>query len=164
MFWVRWERRSASFRFAANTANLSATLPSATNRSRAESIEGDAIAQLIDELPAIAVLGPYTEQGIEIRNAAELRVKESDRIAVLAENLRRMGAQVEERPDGLRVAGRSAGRLHGAEIEPHGDHRMAMAFAVAALGAEGETVIRDAECAAVSYPEFFSTLERLVER
>jgi 3-phosphoshikimate 1-carboxyvinyltransferase len=127
-------------------------------------IEGDAIAQLIDELPAIAVLGPYTEQGIEIRNAAELRVKESDRIAVLAENLRRMGAKVEERPDGLRVAGRSAGRLRGAEVEPHGDHRMAMAFAVAALGAEGETVIRDAECAAVSYPDFFPTLERLVER
>jgi 3-phosphoshikimate 1-carboxyvinyltransferase len=128
------------------------------------SIEGDAIAQLIDELPAITVLGPYTEKGIEIRNAAELRVKESDRIAVLAENLRRMGAQVEELPDGLRVAGRSAGRLHGAEIDPHGDHRMAMAFAVAALGAEGETVIRDADCAAVSYPEFFPTLERLVER
>jgi 3-phosphoshikimate 1-carboxyvinyltransferase len=127
-------------------------------------IEGDAIAQLIDELPAIAVLGPYTDQGIEIRNAAELRVKESDRIAALAENLRRMGAEVEERPDGLRVAGRSAGRLHGAEIEPHADHRMAMAFAVAALGAEGETVIRDAECAGVSFPEFFSTLERLVER
>ena len=128
------------------------------------SIEGDAIAKLIDELPAIAALAPYTEQGIEIRNAAELRVKESDRIAVLAENLRRMGAKVEELPDGLRVAGRSAGRLHGAEIEPHGDHRMAMAFAVAALGAEGETVIHGAECAAVSYPEFFTTLERLVER
>jgi 3-phosphoshikimate 1-carboxyvinyltransferase len=128
------------------------------------SIEGDTIAQLIDELPAIAVLGPYTEQGIEIRNAAELRVKESDRIAVLVENLRRMGAQVEERPDGLRVAGRLAGRLHGAEIDPQGDHRMAMAFAIAALGAEGDTVIKDAECAGVSYPEFFSTLERLVER
>jgi 3-phosphoshikimate 1-carboxyvinyltransferase len=127
-------------------------------------IEGDFIAQLIDELPALAVLGPYTEQGIEIRGAAELRVKESDRIAALAENLQCMGAQVEQRPDGLRVAGRSAGRLHGAEIEPHSDHRMAMAFAVAALGAEGDTVIRDAECAGVSFPEFFSTLERLVER
>ena len=127
-------------------------------------LEGDAIAQLIDELPAIAALGPYTEQGIEIRNAAELRVKESDRIAALAENLRRMGAKVEERPDGLRVEGRSAGRLHGAEIEPRGDHSMAMAFAVAALGAEGDTVIRDAECAAVSYPAFYATLERLVER
>ena len=127
-------------------------------------IEGDFIAQLIDELPAIAVLGPFTEDGIEIRDAAELRVKESDRISALAENLRRMGAQVEERPDGLRVAGRSAGPLHGAEIEPHGDHRMAMAFAIAALGAQGETVIRDAECAGVSFPDFFSTIERLVER
>jgi 3-phosphoshikimate 1-carboxyvinyltransferase len=127
-------------------------------------IEGDCIAQLIDELPAIAVLGPYTEEGIEIRNAAELRVKESDRISALAENLRRMGAEVEERPDGLRVAGRSAGRLHGAEIDPRGDHRMAMAFAVAALGAEGDTVIRDAECAGVSFPDFFPILERLVER
>jgi 3-phosphoshikimate 1-carboxyvinyltransferase len=127
-------------------------------------VEGDIIAQLIDELPALAILGPFTEKGIEIRNAAELRVKESDRIAALAENLRRMGAQVEELPDGLRVAGRSAGRLHGAEVDPHGDHRMAMAFAVAALGAEGETVIREADCAGVSYPEFFSTLEKLVER
>jgi 3-phosphoshikimate 1-carboxyvinyltransferase len=127
-------------------------------------IEGDVIAELIDELPAIAALGPYTDQGIEIRNAAELRIKESDRIAALVENLRSMGAEVEERPDGLRVAGRSAGRLHGAEIDPRGDHRMAMAFAVAGLGAEGDTVIRDAECAGVSYPEFFATLERLVER
>jgi 3-phosphoshikimate 1-carboxyvinyltransferase len=127
-------------------------------------IEGDAIAQLIDELPAIAVLGPYTDQGIEIRNAAELRVKESDRISVLVENLRRMGARVDELPDGLRVAGRSAGQLRGAEIEPHGDHRMAMAFAVAALGAKGDTTIRDAECAAVSYPDFFEALERLLER
>jgi 3-phosphoshikimate 1-carboxyvinyltransferase len=93
-----------------------------------------------------------------------LRLTQSDRIAALVENLRRMGAEVEERPDGLRVAGRSAGRLHGAEIEPHGDHRMAMAFAVAALGAEGDTIIRDAECAAVSFPDFFSTLERLVDR
>jgi 3-phosphoshikimate 1-carboxyvinyltransferase len=127
-------------------------------------IEGAAIAQLIDELPALAVLGPYTEQGIEIRNAAELRVKESDRIAVLVENLQRMGAHVEERADGLRVAGRSAGRLHGAEIEPRGDHRLAMAFAVAALGAEGDTTIRDAECAAVSFPDFYAVLERLTER
>ncbi len=127
-------------------------------------IEGDQIAQLIDELPALAILGPYSEQGIEIRNAAELRVKESDRISALAENLRRMGADVQERPDGLRIAGRSAGRLRGAEIDPRGDHRMAMAFAVAALGAEGDTLIRDADCAGVSFPEFFTTLERLVER
>jgi 3-phosphoshikimate 1-carboxyvinyltransferase len=127
-------------------------------------IEGETIPLVIDELPMLAALGPFTEEGIEIRDAAELRVKESDRIAVLVENLRRMGATVEERPDGLKVAGRSAGKLHGAEIEPHGDHRIAMAFAVAALGAEGATVIRDADCAAVSYPAFFEDLERLAER
>lgn len=127
-------------------------------------ISGRMVAQLIDELPMLAALGPYTEQGIEIRDAQELRVKESDRIAALAENLRRTGAQVEERPDGLRVAGRSAGKLRGAEIDPRGDHRIAMAFAIAALAAEGESVIPDADCVGVSYPDFFATLERLVER
>ena len=126
-------------------------------------IEGDRIPLVIDELPMLAALGPYTEQGIEIRNAAELRVKESDRIAALAENLRRMGATVEERPDGLRVEGRSAGKLRGAEIEPYADHRIAMAFAVAALAANGPTLIRNADCAAVSYPTFFDDLERVAE-
>jgi 3-phosphoshikimate 1-carboxyvinyltransferase len=127
-------------------------------------IEGEQIPLVIDELPMLAALGPYTEQGIEIRNATELRVKESDRIAALAENLRRMGATVEERPDGLRVEGRQAGRLRGAEIDPHGDHRIAMAFAVAALAADGDTVIRDPDCAGVSYPDFFEDLERVAER
>jgi 3-phosphoshikimate 1-carboxyvinyltransferase len=127
-------------------------------------IEGETIPLVIDELPMLAALGPFTEEGIEIRNAGELRVKESDRIAVLVENLRRMGAAVEERPDGLNVEGRRAGKLHGAEIEPHGDHRIAMAFAVAGLAAEGETVIRDADCAGVSYPTFFEDLNRLAER
>jgi len=127
-------------------------------------IEGEQIPLLIDELPMLAVLGPFTEEGIEIRDAAELRVKESDRIAALADNLRRMGATVEERPDGLRVEGSKAGRLRGAEIDPRGDHRIAMAFAVAALAAEGPTVIRDADCAGVSYPTFFEDLERVCER
>lgn len=127
-------------------------------------IEGEQIPLVIDELPMLAALGPYTEEGIEIRNAAELRVKESDRIAVLVENLRRMGATVEERPDGLKVEGRRAGKLHGGEIEPHGDHRIAMAFAVAGLAAEGATVIREADCAGVSYPTFFEDLNRLAER
>jgi 3-phosphoshikimate 1-carboxyvinyltransferase len=127
-------------------------------------IEKDQIPLVIDELPMLAALGPYTEEGIEIRDAAELRVKESDRIAALAENLRRMGATVEERKDGLKVAGRSAGKLHGAEIVPHGDHRIAMAFAVAALGAEGPTTILDADCAGVSYPTFYEDLERTAER
>ena len=105
-------------------------------------IEGEQIALLIDELPMLAALGPYTENGIEIRDAKELRVKESDRITALVENLKRMGATVEERPDGLKVEGRKAGKLRGAEIDPHGDHRIAMAFAVAGLAAEGATIIR----------------------
>jgi 3-phosphoshikimate 1-carboxyvinyltransferase len=127
-------------------------------------IAGEQIPLVIDELPMVAALGPFTEEGIEIRDAAELRVKESDRIAALAENLRRMGAQVEERSDGLKIGGRSTGKLRGAEIEPRGDHRIAMAFAVAGLAAEGNTVIRDADCAAVSFPSFFSELNRLAER
>jgi 3-phosphoshikimate 1-carboxyvinyltransferase len=127
-------------------------------------IEGEQIALLIDELPMLAALGPYTENGIEIRDANELRVKESDRITALVENLKRMGAAVEERPDGLKVEGRKAGKLHGAEIDPHGDHRIAMAFAVAGLAAEGSTVIRGAECAGVSYPTFFEDLARVAER
>jgi 3-phosphoshikimate 1-carboxyvinyltransferase len=126
-------------------------------------ISGDRVALLIDELPMLAALGPYTEQGIEIRDAQELRVKESDRIKALVENLQRMHATVEERPHGLRVEGRSAGKLRGAEIHPHGDHRIAMAFAVAGLAAEGATKIHDADCAGVSYPTFYSELRRLSE-
>jgi 3-phosphoshikimate 1-carboxyvinyltransferase len=124
-------------------------------------IGGAQSAEMIDELPMLAALGPFTEKGIEIRGAQELRVKESDRIATLAEGLRRMGAVVEEFQDGLRVEGRSAGKLRGAKVDPAGDHRIAMALAIAALGAEGDTVIRNADCVAVSYPEFFVTLERL---
>ncbi len=127
-------------------------------------VEKEQIPLVIDELPMLAALGPYTEEGIEIRDAAELRVKESDRIAALAENLRRMGATVDERPDGLRVEGHKSGKLRGAEIDPHGDHRIAMAFAVAGLAAEGATTIRDADCAGVSYPKFYEDLERVAER
>jgi 3-phosphoshikimate 1-carboxyvinyltransferase len=126
-------------------------------------IAGESVPAMIDELPMLAALGPFTRQGIEIRDARELRVKESDRIAGVAENLRRMGAEVEEFDDGLRVAGNARGKLRGAEIDPQGDHRIAMAFAVAALGAQGETVIAGAECAGVSFPGFFSNLEKLTE-
>lgn len=125
-------------------------------------IEGSVVPQLIDELPLLAVVGSQIEGGLEIRDAAELRVKESDRIATTAQNLRAMGATVEEFDDGLSVAGPA--RLHGAPIEPRGDHRIAMAFTVAALLAEGETEINEAECVAVSFPEFFELLESVVER
>jgi 3-phosphoshikimate 1-carboxyvinyltransferase len=119
-------------------------------------------AALIDEIPVLAAIAPFTEQGIEVRDAKELRVKESDRIAAVAANLRRMGAEVEERQDGLKIPGGQT--LHGAEIDSFSDHRIAMAFAVAGLRASGETLIRGAESAAISYPAFFETLEAVVER
>ncbi len=125
-------------------------------------ISGSDSAALIDEIPVLAAIAPYSEKGLEVRDGKELRVKESDRIAAVAANLRRMGAQVEEREDGLSIPGGQA--LRGAEIESYGDHRIAMAFAVAALRAEGETLIRGAEAAAISYPEFFQALERVTER
>jgi 3-phosphoshikimate 1-carboxyvinyltransferase len=125
-------------------------------------IAGADSAALIDEIPVLAAIAPYTEQGIEVRDARELRVKESDRIAAVAKNLRAMGAEVEEREDGLKISGGQT--LHGAELDSFDDHRIAMAFAVAALRAEGETVIRGAECAAISYPAFFEKLEEVVER
>ena len=125
-------------------------------------LRGPLIPQLIDELPLLAVVGSQLEGGIEIRDAAELRAKESDRIDAIVQNLGAMGAAVEEFDDGLRVSGPT--KLRGAEIDPRGDHRIAMAFTVAALIAEGETKIKDAECVAVSFPEFFELLESVVER
>jgi 3-phosphoshikimate 1-carboxyvinyltransferase len=125
-------------------------------------VAGADAAALIDELPVLAAIAPYTEQGIEVRDAKELRVKESDRIAAVAANLRLMGAQVDEREDGLKIPGGQS--LHGAELDSFRDHRVAMAFAVAALRASGDTLIRGAESAAISYPAFFRTLEEVVER
>ena len=120
------------------------------------------IPQLIDELPLLAVVGTQITGGIKIKDAGELRLKESDRIKVTVKNLRVMGAQVEEFEDGLSVAGPT--RLRGAKIDPLGDHRIAMAFAVAGLFAEGESEIENAECISVSFPEFFTLLESIVER
>ncbi len=124
-------------------------------------IAGAQTALLIDELPVLAAIAPYTRDGIEVRDARELRVKESDRIAAVARNLRAMGAQIEERDDGLRVPGGQ--KLHGAEIDSLGDHRIAMAFAVAALRAQGDTLIRGADSARISFPGFFDLLQRVAE-
>ena len=124
-------------------------------------IEGAVIPQLIDELPLLAVVGSQIEGGIEIRNAKELRVKESDRIASTVAGLRSMGCEVEEFDDGLRVHGPA--RLRGAQIDSRGDHRIAMAFAVAALVAEGDSEIETADCVAVSFPEFFGLLSSVTE-
>jgi 3-phosphoshikimate 1-carboxyvinyltransferase len=120
------------------------------------------IPSLIDELPLLAVAGTQIPGGIQIRDAAELRLKESDRLATTAANLRAMGAEVEEFDDGLAVSGPT--QLHGASIDSHGDHRIAMAFSVAALIAKGETEIAGAECVAISFPEFFTLLESLAKR
>ena len=125
-------------------------------------IRGALAAQLIDELPVLAAIGPYTRGGIRIRDARELRVKESDRIALVAKNLRAMGAEVEEYEDGLDVPGGQS--LHGAVVDSGGDHRIAMAFAVAALRAEGDTLILGADAAAISFPEFFALMEQVTER
>jgi 3-phosphoshikimate 1-carboxyvinyltransferase len=125
-------------------------------------VSGALSAQLIDELPVLAAIGPFTSGGIRIRDARELRVKESDRIALIAKNLRAMGAEVTEFEDGLDVPGGQ--KLHGATIDSGGDHRIAMAFSVAALRAEGETLIQGAESAAISFPEFFNLLDLVAER
>jgi 3-phosphoshikimate 1-carboxyvinyltransferase len=137
-----------------------------TNDSRPNSpapfrIEGSMIPQLIDELPLLAIVGSQIEGGIEIRNARELRVKESDRIAATVAGLRAMGAEVEEFADGLHVSGKT--QLHAARIDSRGDHRIAMAFAVAGLLAKGETEIDGADCVAVSFPEFFELLASVSE-
>jgi 3-phosphoshikimate 1-carboxyvinyltransferase len=125
-------------------------------------VNGALAAQLIDELPVLAAIAPFTSGGIRIRDAKELRVKESDRIALVAKNLRAMGAEVAEFEDGLDVPGGQT--LHGATIDAGGDHRIAMAFSVAALRAEGDTLIQGAESAAISFPEFFDLLDQVAER
>jgi 3-phosphoshikimate 1-carboxyvinyltransferase len=118
-------------------------------------------AALIDEIPVLAVLGAASEQGLIVRDASELRVKETDRIATIAENFQRMGLAIEVHQDGFEVPGRQ--KFHAAEIDSFGDHRIAMAFSIAALAADGPCTIQGAESASVSFPEFFDTLQRVAE-
>jgi 3-phosphoshikimate 1-carboxyvinyltransferase len=131
------------------------------SRLRGGILEKEMTAALIDEIPVLAVAGALSERGLVVRDAAELRVKETDRIATLAENLARMGVRVEVKPDGFEIPGNQ--RFHAAELESFGDHRIAMACSVAALRADGPCTIRDAEAASVSYAEFYDHL-RLVAR
>jgi 3-phosphoshikimate 1-carboxyvinyltransferase len=135
------------------------------NRGRAlrgVDLSGDLVAKLIDEIPVLAAIAPYTENGVRIRDAHELRVKESDRIALVVKNLRAMGAEVTEHEDGMDIPGGQ--RLRGGVVDSGLDHRIAMAFSIAALRAEGETEIRGAEAASVSFPEFFDWLDELAVR
>ena len=122
-------------------------------------VGGAWIPNVIDEIPILAVLGTRTQNGIRIRDAAELRAKESDRIRAVAANLRTLGAEVDEYPDGLWVPGNQT--LRGGEIDSFGDHRIAMAFAVAGLFSEGPVTIKDPSCVGISFPSFFELLETL---
>ena len=128
---------------------------------KATVVQGKEVPQLIDELPIIAVAGALASGTTVIRQAQELRVKETDRIAAIAHNLRAMGAQVIELSDGLEIHGRAP--LRGARLPSFGDHRVAMAFAIAGLFADGETVIQDADCVRESYPNFAQALDELAD-
>ena len=125
---------------------------------RGGTIDGGMTAALIDEIPVLAVLGAATEEGHTVRDAGELRIKETDRIRTVVDNLRRMGVQAEELPNGMVIPGRQ--KFHAATVDSCGDHRIAMAFAVAALRGDGESVIHGADAASVSFPEFWDTLGR----
>src|SRR4029453_1274145 len=122
-------------------------------------LAGAETAAMIDEIPVLAAIAPFTENGIEVRDASELRVKESDRIAAMGAGLRAMGARFEEREDGFTVPGGQT--LHGAEVDSCGDHRIAMALGVAGLRASGETSIGNADTSEVSFPGFFEVLDAI---
>jgi len=124
-------------------------------------IGGNLIPRLIDEIPIIAVAAVFAQGRTLIKDAAELRVKESDRIAVMASQLTKMGAKVTERSDGLEIVG--GGNLTGTEIEAYNDHRVAMSFAIATLNAQGKTTINGAQAAAISYPDFFENLQQICQ-
>jgi 3-phosphoshikimate 1-carboxyvinyltransferase len=144
---------------AGRNGELSGELQVNGSAVRGGTIEKETTAALIDEIPVLAILGAASDEGLTIRDAGELRIKETDRISTTVENLRRMGVEVEELPDGLSIPG--CQRFHAAELDSFGDHRIAMAFAIAALCADGESTIHGAEAASVSFPEFFETLGSL---
>ena len=130
-------------------------------RIRGGLLEKARTAALIDEIPVLAILGAASEDGLIVRDAAELRVKETDRIQTIADNFERMGLAIEIHPDGFQVPGGQ--RFHAAELDSFGDHRIAMAFSIAALAADGPCIIEGSEAASVSFPEFFDTLHRVTE-
>ncbi|HEX21625.1 MAG TPA: 3-phosphoshikimate 1-carboxyvinyltransferase, partial [Actinobacteria bacterium] len=128
----------------------------------ATEIGGAIIPRLIDELPIIAVLATQAEGRTIVKDAAELRVKETDRITYLVSELRKMGAKIEGQADGFIIDGPTS--LRGAVVDSHGDHRLAMSLAIAGLIAKGETIIQNAECISISYPQFEATLKRIIEQ
>ena len=131
------------------------------SRIRGGVIEGAFTAALIDEIPALAVLGCVSHEGLIVRNASELRVKETDRIEAIAKNLRLMGISINTFPEGFEIPGRQT--FHAAALDSFGDHRIAMAFAIAALAADGPCEIHGAEAASISFPEFYDTLNQIAQ-
>ncbi len=154
--------RISMLRVEEQHGELVGTIALAPGRGGHVLIAGAQTALLIDELPVLAAIAPFTSGGLEVRDAAELRVKESDRLSAVTHNLQAIGAQVEQTEDGWRIPGNQ--KLHGAEIESYDDHRIAMAFAIVALRAQGESAIHNPECVAISYPAFFEDLEKVTER
>ncbi len=138
---------------------LIGTLGIKTSRIQGGVLEGAATAGVIDEIPALAVLGAVSEEGLVVRNAGELRVKETDRIETITQNLREMGINLRTTEDGFEIPGKQ--RFRAAKIQSCGDHRIAMAFSIAALAADDACIIEDAEAASVSYPEFYDTLREI---
>lgn len=122
-------------------------------------LEGAMTAALIDEIPVLAILGAASRDGLTVKDASELRVKETDRIATVAENLKRMGASIDVRPDGFHIPGNQ--KLRAAEVDSFGDHRIAMAFSVAALAAGDPSIVENSEAASVSFPEFYDTVRQI---
>ena len=140
--------------------------PSGNLRVRTSKLHGGLIsgaltAALIDEIPALAVAGAMSEEGLTVQDAGELRVKETDRIATLEANFKKMGVRMDTTPDGFHIPGRQ--KFHAAELDSAGDHRIAMAFAVAALAADGPCTILNSDAAGVSFPEFFDTLQQIAQ-
>jgi 3-phosphoshikimate 1-carboxyvinyltransferase len=152
-------RARVEHRDAVAAAEPQATLTVETTELRGITVGGALVPRLIDELPVLVVAAALAGGRTVIRDAAELRVKESDRLAALARELAKMGARLGERPDGLLIDGVAA--LQGARVDSGGDHRMAMALVVAALSARGETIVEDTACVATSFPQFVETVNRL---
>ncbi|MFN7924594.1 MAG: 3-phosphoshikimate 1-carboxyvinyltransferase [Bryobacteraceae bacterium] len=145
--------------FGQTAGEMVGTLAVTGKKVKGGVIEGAMTAALIDEIPVLAVLGAASSGGLVVRDAAELRVKETDRIATVADNLTRMGVAITVREDGFEIPGNQ--KFRAAQLDSFGDHRIAMAFTVAALAADGESVIDNADAASVSFPEFYATLEAI---
>ncbi|HEY7543775.1 MAG TPA: 3-phosphoshikimate 1-carboxyvinyltransferase, partial [Blastocatellia bacterium] len=153
------ERENLDIKHGETVGDLRVTFAELKSERPSTKLAGNIIPNLIDEIPILAVVGARTEGRLEIRDASELRIKESDRIRTIVDGIRAMGGEIEEFEDGFAISGPQ--RLKCGTVQTSSDHRIAMAFSVAGLVAEGATIIEDADCAAVSFPEFYQSLSRV---